>query len=194
MNPRKGPKNLTVLADLIGTPGKAASVREAFSRVLPWQKRHPKTVQGLAIDMNAAYMRGIRDNFANARVVVDKFHVIQNVVKACDLLRRDKSNSEARKRVMLEQTRWMWLENRVIWTEKETQKWEAMALVRCMTGLAYEMRLVLCGIYKQKDAGEAKRLFKSGVPICIGMRGQTGELLEPMVRAAQMIDGHLEGI
>ena len=26
------------------------------------------------------------------------------------------------------------------------------------------------------------------------MRGQSGELLEPMVRAARMIEGHLEGI
>jgi len=31
-----------------------------------------------------------------------------------------------------------------------------MALERCVTGMAYEMRLVLQGIYQWKDVGEAK--------------------------------------
>ena len=53
----------------------------------------------------------------------------------------------------------MWLKNRVNWTEKETQKWESMALERCVTGMAYEMRLVLQGIYQWKDVGEARKLF-----------------------------------
>ena len=54
-------------------------------------------------------------------------------------------SSEGREqRDRLERTRWMWLKNRVNWTEKETQKWESIALERCVTGMAYEMRLVLC--------------------------------------------------
>ena len=39
----------------------------------------------------------------------------------------------------------MWLKNRVNWTEKEVQKWESMALERCVTGMADEMRLALQG-------------------------------------------------
>jgi hypothetical protein len=42
----------------------------------------------------------------------------------------------------------MWLKNRVNRTEKEAQKWESMALERCVTGIAQEMRLVLKGIYQ----------------------------------------------
>ncbi len=69
-----------------------------------------------------------------------------------------------------------------------------MALERCVTGMAYEMRLVLQGIYERRDAGEARKLFQNWCAWVHAMRGETGELLEPMARAARMIEGHLEGI
>ena len=77
--------------------------------------------------MSAAYMNGVSDKFGNAQVMYDKFHVIQNVVEACDQVRKAESRSNARKRNQLERTRWMWRKNRMNWTEKESQKWESMA-------------------------------------------------------------------
>ena len=79
-------------------------------------------------------------------------------------------------------------------TEKETLKWESMALERCVTGMAYEMRLVLQGIYEWKDVGVARILFGNWCPWVQAMRAKTGELLKPMARAARMIESHLEGI
>ena len=88
---------------------------------------------------------------------------------------------------------WMWLKNRVNWTEKEAQKWESMALERCVTGIAYEMKLVLQGICEWKDAEVARKLFGNWCPWVQSLRAKTGELLEPMARAARMIGSHLEG-
>ena len=200
MNRRKGHNYLTVFADLLtkrvlfATPGKDASVWEAFAAELLRHNGHPKAIQYVAIDMSPAYIKGVSDNFGNAQVVYDKFHVIQNVVEACDRVRKVESRSNAGKRDLLERTRWMWLKNRVNWTEKETQKWESMALERCVTGMAYEMRLVLQGIYQWKDVGEARKLFGNWCAWVQAMRERTGELLEPMARAARMIEGHLAGI
>ena len=64
----------------------------------------------------------------------DKFHVIQNVVEVCDQIRKAKSQADAEKRDRLDRTRWIWLENRVNWTEKETHKRDSMALERSLTG------------------------------------------------------------
>ncbi|MEN9603162.1 MAG: hypothetical protein RIS56_2768, partial [Verrucomicrobiota bacterium] len=145
MNRRKGHNYLTVFADLLAkrvlfaTPGKDASVWEAFAAELLRHNGHPKAIQYVAIDMSPAYIKGVSDNLGNAQVVFDKFHVIQNVVEACDRVRKVESRSNAGKRDLLERTRWMWLKNRVNWTEKEAQKWESMALERCVTGMAYEM-------------------------------------------------------
>ena len=200
MNRRKGHNYLTVFADLLAkrvlfaTPGKDASVWEAFAGELLRHNGHPKAIQYVAIDMSPAYIKGVSDNLGNAQVVYDKFHVIQNVVEACDRVRKVESRSNAGKRDLLERTRWMWLKNRVNWTEKEAQKWESMALERCVTGMAYEMRLVLQGIYQWKDVGEARKLFGNWCAWVQAMRERTGELLEPMARAARMIEGHLEGI
>ena len=200
MNRRKGHNYLTVFADLLtkrvlfATPGKDASVWEAFAAELLRHNGHPKAIQYVAIDMSPAYIKGVNGNLGNAQVVYDKFHVIQNVVEACDRVRKVESRSNAGKRDLLERTRWMWLKNRVNWTEKEAQKWESMALERCVTGMAYEMRLVLQGIYQWKDVGEARKLFGNWCAWVQAMRERTGELLEPMARAARMIEGHLEGI
>ena len=200
MNRRKGHNYLTVFADLLAkrvlfaTPGKDASVWEAFAAELLRHNGHPKAIQYVAIDMSPAYIKGVSNNLGNAQVVYDKFHVIQNVVEACDRVRKVESRSNAGKRDLLERTRWMWLKNRVNWTEKEVQKWESMALERCVTGMAYEMRLVLQGIYQWKDVGEARKLFGNWCAWVQAMRERTGELLEPMARAARMIEGHLEGI
>jgi len=97
--------------------------------------------------MSVAYIKGVSDNLGNAQVVYDKFHVIQYGVEACDQIRKIESRADAGKRDQLERTRWMWLKNRENWTPKEALKWESMALERCVTGMAYEMRLVLQGIY-----------------------------------------------
>ena len=61
-------------------------------------------------------------------------------------------------------------------------------------GMAYQMKLVPQGIYERKDAEEARKLFRNSCAWVHAIRGQTGELLEPMARAARMVEGHLEGI
>ena len=63
-----------------------------------------------------------------------------------------------------------------------------------MSGLAYEMRLVLQGIYQWKDVEVAKELFGNWCAWVKAMREQAGELPELMARAARMIEGHMGGI
>ena len=182
LNRRKGHNYLTVFTDLItkqvlfATPGKDASVWAVFAEELLRHNGHPKAIQHVAIYMSAAYTKGVSDNLGNAQLVYDKFHVIQNVVEACDQVRKAESRADAGKRDRLERTRWMWLKKRVNWTEKESQKWESMALERCVAGMAYEMRLVLQGIYEWKDAEEARKLFRNWCAWVHAMRGLTGDL------------------
>jgi transposase len=63
-----------------------------------------------------------------------------------------------------------------------------------LTGIAYEMKLDFEGIYEWREAEDARKLFRNWCAWVHAMRGQTGDLLEPMVRTARMIEGHLEGI
>ncbi len=56
----------------------------AFAAELLRHKGHPKANQHAAIDMSSTHAKGVSDNLGNALVVYDKFHLIQNVVDACD--------------------------------------------------------------------------------------------------------------
>jgi hypothetical protein len=60
--------------------------------------------------------------------------------------------------------------------------------------MAYEMGLVLQGIYARKDGEVARKLFRNWCAWVHAMQGQTGELLELMAGTARMVEGHLEGI
>jgi transposase len=72
MNRRKEQNYLTVFADLVAkrvllaTPGKDASVWEAFAGELLRHNGHPKAIRYAAIDMSVAYIKGVSDNLANA--------------------------------------------------------------------------------------------------------------------------------
>ncbi len=113
INLRKGHSYLTVFADLLAkrvlfaTPGKDAPVWEVFAAVLLRHNGHPKPIRRVAIDMSAAYTKGVDSNLGNAQVVYYKFHVIQNLVGSCDQVREAESRSDAGKRELLERTWWM---------------------------------------------------------------------------------------
>lgn len=200
MNRRKGHNYLTVFADLVqkrvvfATPGKDASTWEAFAAELLGHNGHPKAITQVAIDMSAAYAKGVRENFGNAQIVYDKFHVIQTVVEACDQIRKAESALNAESQERLERTRWLWRKNPENWTAKEAKRWEAMAKERGTTGLAYEMRLVMQDIYRCYEVKEARQRFKDWCAWVHAMRDEVGGLLEPMERAARTIEGHIEGV
>jgi hypothetical protein len=61
-------------------------------------------------------------------------------------------------------------------------------------GMAYQMKLVLQGIYKGKHADQARKLFRHWCTWVHEMTGQTGGQLEPMARVTRMVEDHLEGI
>ncbi len=78
--------------------------------------------------------------------------------------------------------------------EKDALKWEQMALERCGTCVANQMRLMLQGIYKWKDVEEARKLSVKWCTWVPAIPEQTGELREPVVLVGRMVEGYFEGI
>lgn len=83
MNRRIGPHYVTVFADLVSrrvvyaTGGRDAKASERSATELLNHNDHPKAVAEVAIDMSAAYAKGVRENFGDAKVVYDKFDLVQ---------------------------------------------------------------------------------------------------------------------
>jgi transposase len=138
---------------------------------------------------------GVEENLGNAEIVFDKFHVIQQVVEGVSQVRRLESQSDPRAGELLAKTQWIWNKNPENWTDKEGARWEQLHQEHLATGTAYQMRLVLQGVYQLACPKEARRKF---LDWCQWVRHAavdgSAKLLAPMVDMANMIENHLEGI
>jgi len=201
MNRRKGHNYLTVFVDLqakrvlLAVEGKDASVWERFAEQLRAHHGHPKAITQVAIDMSPAYRKGATENFGNAVIVYDKFHVVSQVVQAVEEVRRQEARQDAHARQQLERTCWLWRKNPDGWTERETARWEQLKDKPLVTGLAYAMRLELQQAYAATSVHHARdRLLKWCQWVYTEAAAITSGLLEPMRQAAAMVERHLEGI
>ena len=201
MNRKKGHNYLTVFVDLqarrvlLAVEGKDASTWERLADELYAHNGHPKAITQIAIDMSPAYLKGARDNFANAVVSYDKFHVVSQVTKAVEEVRRKETRTDATAREHLEKTCWLWRKNPEGWTERESQRWEQLRNKPLVTGLAYAMRLEFQKAYAAGSAAVARsRLVEWCRWIKAEAEAMTNGLLAPMRQAAEMVERHLEGI
>lgn len=201
MNRRKGHNYLTVFVDLVArrvllaVEGKDASTWERFAEQLGQHNGHPKAITQVAIDMSPAYSKGVRENFPNAAVVFDKFHVVSQVTAAVEEVRRKEARQDPQAKEPMEKTAWLWRKNPENWTEREAQRWEHLQDKPLVTGLAYAMRLELQRAYASGSARVARSRFAKW---CQWVRAEAEALpeglLDPMRQAADMIERHLEGI
>jgi transposase len=201
MNRKKGHNYVTVFADLVerrvlfGTEGKDAEVWERFAQELQAHNAHPKAVTQVAIDMSPAYVKGVRDNFGNAQLVFDKFHVIQEANEGVEKVRRLEAQRDEHTAQQLARSQWIFRKNPELHTEHEAARLERMDGQHLMTVLAYQMRLILQEIYNVADVKRARKdlvLWCQWVADKAEKKGH--ELLEPMARVARMVERHLEGI
>lgn len=201
MNRKKGHNYLTVFVDLVAkrvllaVEGKDASTWERFAEQLGRHNGHPKSITQVAIDMSPAYRKGVKENFGNATIVFDKFHVVSQVSQAVEEVRRQEARQDAVAREHLEKSCWLWRKNPENWTEREEQRWEQLKDKPLVTGLAYAMRLELQKAYASLSERVARSRF---VKWCQWVRTEAeasaSDLLEPMRKAAEMVERHLEGI
>jgi len=144
--------------------------------------------------MSPAYSKGVRENFPNAVMVFDKFHVSQ-VTTAVDEVRRKEARQDPTAREQMEKTAWLWRKNPENWTEGEEKRWVQLKDKPLVTGLAYAMRLELQKAYASASASVARRRFVNWCQwVRLEAEALPGGLLDPMRKAADMVERHLEGI
>ena len=201
MNRRKGHNYLTVFVDLaakrvlLATEGKDASVWERFAEQLLAHNGHPKAITQIAIDMSPAYIKGVRENFGNATISFDKFHVVSQVTEAVEAVRRKEVRQDPTARKQLEKTCWLWRKNPEGWKPAEQARWEQLKDKPLVTGLAYAMRLQLQRAYAATSVTAARtRLVDWCAWVRTEAKAMASDLLEPMRKTADMVERHLEGI
>jgi transposase len=202
MGIRKGQEYISVFADLIkkrvlfGTEGKDHQTWDRFIETFEKHNGHRHAITQVSMDMSAAYKKGVRENCRNAQVVFDKFHVIQDINAAVDRVRmRELRAGGQGVWEALRRSRWLWRKNPENLTDQQQERLAEIKNKNLVTAKAYQMRLVFQEIYRSPDAATASRRFKVWLRwVFWAARFCRFNLLAPMVKVAQTVKEHLQGI
>ena len=118
---KKGHNYITIVADfsqrkvIFITDGKDSATIRRFAADFETHKGKTEKIRLITHDMSLGFRKGIRESFKNSQTIIDKFHVIKYANEAVDKARR----MEAKKNVLLKNSKYLWLKNDVNLAEKQ---------------------------------------------------------------------------
>jgi transposase len=202
MSVHKGQEYISVFADLdrkkvlYAVEGNDYRSWAKFVEALEAHNGHRHAITQASMDMSRAYQKGVAECCRNAQVVFDKFHVIKNLIEALDKVRQAElrlGGSEAW--LALRKSQWLWRKNPENLSAQEETRLAKIKHKDLATAKAYQMRLVLQDIYRSAEAATAKHRLRVWCRwVRWAARFYKHGLLQPMVKAAQMVENHLAGI
>lgn len=186
---RRGHRYITLFVDvdtkivLFAIEGKGKDSLERFKEHLASKNVEPKQIQEICCDMSPAFIRGIQEQFPDAQITFDKFHVMKMVNEAVDEVRIEEQKSTPE----LKKTKYVWLKNEA--NLKDDQK-ETLARLKdsnLQTGRAYRLKLAMQEFWTTPHIF-ADMYLREWIGWAIRSR------LEPMAKLAKTIKQHEEGI
>jgi len=191
---RKGQVYLTVVYDLerrvllwVGEDRTEEAVKKFFTQELG--KRRCATLQGVCMDMWAAYVNLVREHAPQARILFDRFPIVQHLQEAVDEVRRSEMRRlTGQEKVTFKRTRWLLLKNP--WNLTHEQKERLSTLVRWNSPIvrAYYLKESFQLFWEYKQEKRAQDL------LCKWMRSAMCSRLEPFKKFVRMLRSHLSGI
>lgn len=187
---KRGHKYITLFMDmedlrvLFGTTGKDSSTLKDFAEDLSQHGGYPENIEEISLDMSKAFIKGIEKHLPNAKKTFDRFHVMKLIGDAVDAVRR----SEVKQHPELKGTRYCWLKNRSNLTAHQSKMLGQLRTANLKTAESYRMRLTFQDFYEQSNPKAAKHFLEEWCE----MACQSG--IEPMVKVAETIEAHAEGI
>lgn len=187
---KRGHNYITLFVDLdkskvmYATEGKDSSTIKTFKETFENHNGDTLSVENISCDMSPAFIKGVNEQFPNADITFDKFHVIKKINEAVDEVRR----LELKENILLKGTRYMWLKNPSNLTIKQQDAMQPLAKMNLKTLRAYNIKLNLQEFYEINDEeaalGHLNKWFFWA----------THSRLEPMKQAAYFIKRHWSGI
>jgi len=188
----KGHHYLTVFMDLepdrrrvlFATEGKDAETVQRFRQDLEAHGGKAEQVREVCLDMSAAFIRGLKDQFPDAERTFDNFHLMQLLTEAVDETRRE----EQRTHPELKGTRYVWLKNEWNHTAKQAETFDRLRSSKLATVRATHIKSVFQDLFACDSADEAEPLLKRWY--FWATHGRIG----PIIQAAKTIKEHWAGV
>jgi transposase len=187
---RKGHDYITVGVDLAGsrvfkvTQGKDAAAVQALAEHLEEQGSPPEQVKQVCIDMSPAFISGVATAFVHAQVTFDRFHVMKEINKALDELRK----AEQRECKELKGHKYTLLRNPETLTDKKQAELAELLQLYPKIGEGYRLKTLFREFWEFDHPGKAERFLKDWCKQAV----KSG--IFPFQRAVNTIKAHWSGI
>jgi len=167
--------------------GKGSETLEEFKKDLTEHGGKSENITDASIDMSPAFIKGVEENFLNAEITFDKFHIMKIINKAVDEVRK----TETKEQDILCGQKYLFLKNRDNLTESQRdilKAMEAMPRLNLKTVKAFHIRENFQEIYKETDKKGFEKALKKWY------FWATHSRIEPMKEAAKTIKRHWSGV
>ncbi len=168
------------------TDGKGSDTIKRFSGDLWRHGGDAKQIESVSIDMSPAFIKGVNENFPNAKITFDKFHLVKTVNGAVNEVRKEEIKSQP----ILKNKRYIFLKNEENLTKKQKLDLEEIKLskLKVKTYRALRIRESFQDIYKAQTREDFETLLKKWY------FWATHSRLEPIVKVAKTIKSHWDGV
>jgi len=167
---------------------KAESLAPYFAGLTPQQR---DGITAIAMDMWEPYRKTVRAHVpdADAKIVFDKFHILQHVGDAVDQVRRAEHKAlAAAGDTRLARTKYAWLKHPANFTRDAWREFQALRESTLQSARAWAMKESLRRLWDYRYVGAARTFFRRWYGWAMRSR------LEPMRKVARMLKAHLENI
>jgi len=187
---RRGHDYITLFHDLderkllYGTPGRDHTVVQDFKADLIAHQGTPEQIQEACIDMSNAFIKGLSQEFPDAHLTFDRFHVMKLMGEALDAVRRQ----ESRERPELKRTRYFWLRNPENLKAEQRERLRVLQGLNLRTAQAYQLKLTLQDFYEQSNLQAATTFLEDWCELALASG------LEPVKKVAQTLKERAAGV
>jgi len=192
---RKGHKYLTQVYEIAagnrrllwsGAGRTAETLKEFFTY---WGDERNARLEGICCDMWDPYMAAIAEYAPHATVVLDKFHIVQQLNNAVDEVRREEANRLRQAGIdMLKGSRYIWLTHPDRLTPSQEVRLQQIASRNSRTHRAWLLKEALRAFWNAESVDEAWEAFHEW------FWWATHSRLEPFRKLARMLRRRIEHI
>jgi len=193
---RKGHRYHTIVCDLtratveyVAEERRTESLGGYYDQLTPEQR---DALAGVAMDMWEPYIQATRTRLpgGDARIVFDRFHIMREMTKAVDMVRRQEHRSFLREdgASPLTKTKYLWLFNEDHLPERHADAFAAVQALALTVGRAWAIKEGLRTLWTYRQGAAVRRFYARWYAWAIRSR------LAPVKKVARMIHRHLDGV
>jgi transposase len=185
----KGHNYISVFVDfdnskvIYACEGRDSETIGAFKSDLESHKGCKQNIKNFCCDMSPAFISGIKNNFPDASLTFDKFHIMKMMNEAVDKVRRE----EQAHNISLKHTRYIWLKNPERLTDNQKATMCSLKDMRLKTVNSYNIKLSLRDFWNFKDPALAEDYLKKWY------FWATHSRLKPVIDVAKTLKAHWTG-